>query len=159
MDREHRNSRDDSGLWRTNLLPGSGECIVSRFANQWTSLVESFECPFGYVGRNRRGQINRRRSGACSDPLPAFFAIVSAALTAVTILVLIATWRAIQSQADETRALTVVANARKIAAEYAAAGAKQQTELASQLDLSTVPLVMSESANEPMIRPISSGQP
>lgn len=53
-----------------------------------------------------------------SGALQSLFAMVSALLTAVTICVLIVTWRAIKTQAAEARALTAVA--------------KQQTEVARQ---------------------------
>jgi hypothetical protein len=79
-------------------------------------------------------------------------ALVSAALAAMTIVVLVVTWRSIkrqavasEEQAEAARALTQVAKEQTAAALDAAQSAKRQSELlSSQIEQSTAPLLVVE---------------
>jgi hypothetical protein len=79
-------------------------------------------------------------------------ALVSMALTLITILVLVVTWKAIkrqalaaEEQAAAARALTTVAEEQTKAAVDAAESARKQSELlSSQLEQSTAPLLVAE---------------
>jgi hypothetical protein len=79
-------------------------------------------------------------------------ALVGVALTAITIIVLVVTWKAIMRQAkaaeEQTiaaRAATAVAEEQKKAAVDAAESARKQSELLlSQLEQSSAPLLVAE---------------
>ena len=97
---------------------------------------------------------------ASSGVLQGLFAIVSAVLTAVTIVVLVVTWRAIKRQAiaselqaDAARALTRVAEAQTKAAIDAAESSRRQADLlARQYELSTAPLLVGEPDDRPNMK-------
>lgn len=80
-----------------------------------------------------------------SGALQSIAASVAVVLTAITIGVLVVTWKAIETQADAARALTRVAEEQTKAAQAAAAAADIQARLtADQLELSTAPLLVFE---------------
>jgi hypothetical protein len=97
---------------------------------------------------------------ANSGALQGLFAIVSAVLTAVTIVVLVVTWRVIKRQAiaselqaDAARALTRVAEEQTKAAIDATESSKRQADLlARQYELSTAPLLVGEPDDRPKMK-------
>lgn len=94
-----------------------------------------------------------------SVELQSLVALVGTFLSIITIIVLSITWNAIKRQADAARALQHAAVEQTAAAVDAAASAKRQAELLmSQLELSSAPLLVSESRPGPIKVIVNRGQ-
>lgn len=86
-----------------------------------------------------------------AEAVQSIAALLTMVLSAITIGVLIATWKAIKVQAEAARALTLVAVEQTNAAKAAAKSSEIQARLAAdQLELTTAPLLVFEPDDRPV---------